>query len=289
MTAEEEEDVIKIDQANIAPCDTPALACVAFVACVILSSNTLARSSKILRWTLNLLDSSRLSGTCRTYRTLIQDLYVLNILESDTSLKAFEAAMFAHFFLWCSQAVPHRHIVARWQVEVDPAEVEVSEPEPPPMLVQSQSHRNQCHLETCDEMWLHMIWIATNTLYVRIHNYITLHYITLHYIPLHCVIHIHAYTHSQRKLGSNLPSYGQIELWYITSQNNTSTQGGVGTCGSDDLGKWRRREVVTKGMRWLWEVATEGSVDLGKWWLWEVVWWLSHGCMNVRVVLQNAL
>ncbi|CAL1152786.1 unnamed protein product, partial [Cladocopium goreaui] len=30
------------------------------------------------------------------------------------------------------------------QVEVDPAEVEVSEPEPPPMLVQSQSHRNQC-------------------------------------------------------------------------------------------------------------------------------------------------
>ena len=99
MTAEEEEDVIKIDQANIAPCDTPALACVAFVACVILSSNTLARSSKILRWTLNLLDSSRLSGTCRTYRTLIQDLYVLNILESDTSLKAFEAAMFAHFFL----------------------------------------------------------------------------------------------------------------------------------------------------------------------------------------------
>ena len=98
MTAEEEEDVIKIDQANIAPCDTPALACVAFVACVILSSNTLARSSKILRWTLNLLDSSRLSGTCRTYRTLIQDLYVLNILESDTSLKAFEAAMFAHFF-----------------------------------------------------------------------------------------------------------------------------------------------------------------------------------------------
>ena len=110
------------------------------------------------------------------------------------------------FFLWCSQAVPHRHIVARWQVEVDPAEVEVSEPEPPPMLVQSQSHRNQCHLETCDEMWLHMIWIATNTLYVRIHNYITLHYATLHYTTLHYItfhcIALYTYMHIHIVKGS---------------------------------------------------------------------------------------
>ena len=36
------------------------------------------------------------------------------------------------------------------------------------------------------------------------------------------VIYIYIYTFFQRKLGSNLPSYGQIELWDSTSQNNTS-------------------------------------------------------------------
>ena len=48
MTPEEEEDVIKIDQAEIAPCGTPPAAPVlACVACVIVSSNTLARSSQL--------------------------------------------------------------------------------------------------------------------------------------------------------------------------------------------------------------------------------------------------
>ena len=116
--------------------------------------------------------------------------------------------------------------------------------------------------------------------------------------------------YDQRKLGSNLLSYGQIELLYLTSQNNRCTQGGVRlyitnntshnitsqnttshnntsnnntsrevvamTKGGDE-GKWWRREVVTwgsddSGKWWPREVVTtKGSGELVKWWLWAVV------------------
>ena len=36
-------------------------------------------------------------------------------------------------------------------------------------------------------------------------------------------------------------------------------------------------------------MAIKRNVYLGKWWLSDVVWCLSHGCMNVCVVLENAL
>ena len=79
----------------------------------------------------------------------------------------------------------------------------------------------------------------------------------------------------QRKLGSNLPIYGQIELWYFKITQQYLTKGG----GSGALGKWWRREVVTKGVWRLREMVTKGvgSGDFGKWWPREVVtkgvWW----------------
>ena len=127
--------------------------------------------------------------------------------------------------------------------------------------------------------------------------------------------YIYMYIYSyQRKLGSNLPSYGQIELWDSTSHNNTLHEGWCETVHhitihhktiiGYDIGWWGR-EVVTKGsgdeegVRWLWEVVTKGSGDEGKWWRREVVrkgsgdekkwwwreWWIWEGATKGSVDL----
>ena len=93
------------------------------------------------------------------------------------------------------------------------------------------------------------------------------------YIYIHVQYMCMIYVSNQRKLASNLPSYGRIELWDSAVQSNTSqnmTKGGevVMTQGSGEVvmtkaggwGKWCLRVVVTKG-----------SGALGKWWLREVV------------------
>ena len=99
--------------------------------------------------------------------------------------------------------------------------------------------------------------------------------------------------YDQRKLGSNLLSYGQIELWYLTSQNNRCTQGGVRlyitnntshnitsqntTSHNNTSNNNTSREVVAmtkggdEGKWWRREVVTWGSDDSGKWWPREVV------------------
>jgi hypothetical protein len=107
----------------------------------------------------------------------------------------------------------------------------------------------------------------------------------------------------QRKLGSNLPSYGQIKLWYlnhktihswrvvwyITSQNNTFMKGGVipyitkqyiheGWCRYLDLKYFTSQHNTSMQGG----VGTYGSVDLGKWW-WRGI--LQRVVVHVCVVL----
>ena len=59
----------------------------------------------------------------------------------------------------------------------------------------------------------------------------------------------------------------------------------VVTKGGGDKGRWRLWEVVTKGVWWLCEAVTTGSVDEGKCW-WRECWEThSNGCMNAQWAL----
>ena len=96
----------------------------------------------------------------------------------------------------------------------------------------------------------------------------------------------------QRMLGSNLPSYGQIELWNSTSHNNTLNEGWCETwhhitIHSRDLTShnntlnegwcetvvWDLTSHKNKHVAWamFWEMVRKGSGDEEKWWGREVV------------------
>ena len=85
--------------------------------------------------------------------------------------------------------------------------------------------------------------------------------------------------HNQRKLGSNLPSYGcrmtfiRVTLHHITIHHTTTSHNNTSHNNASDE-RWWWREVMGDGEGW-WrrEVVTKGSGGKAKWWRREVETW----------------